>query len=392
MAEDLEHVVVVGAGLAAANAVETLREEGYAGALTVVGEESELPYERPQLSKELLKGEAEFGLVHDAGWYAERDVRVLTGVTATDLALGDRMVTLDTGETLAYDALLLATGARPRIPDLPGVESALVLRTVADARRLSDALTPGTRVALVGGGWIGLEVAAAARSRGAEAVVLEMAPLPLGNVLGPELAGYLVDLHRSHGVEVRTGVTVEAIEPGGVVTAEGRVPADVVVLAVGAVPETGLAERAGIEVSNGIVVDDRLRTSDPRVYAAGDVATAVHATLGPLRVEHWDNAIRQGRLAGRVILGQDVSYDWAPYFFTDQFEFSMEYVGRGAPDDQVVIRGDRDAHEFIAYWLRPVPDGKTVTAAMNVGIWDVNDRLREMVGTVVDPDELTDLR
>jgi len=390
---DITEIVVIGAGLAAAKAVETLRDEGYAGGLTVVGREPELPYERPQLSKEFLKGDHDFALIHDADWYAEKDVRVLTGVTATALDLPEGAargsVSLDDGTSLPFDKVLLATGATPRVPDLPGVSSAYVLRTVEDARRLKDALTPGARIVLVGGGWIGLEVAAAARAHDAQAVVLEAREeQPLTAVLGPDLARYLSDLHIQHGVEIRTGVTVEAIEPDGVITSDGKVVADVVVVAIGAIPETGLAEAAGLATSNGVEVDEHLRTSDPRVYAAGDVALATNTVLGPLRVEHWDNAIKQGRLAARTMLGQDVSYDWQPYFYTDQFEFSMEYVGRGSATDAVEVRGDQGGSEFIAYWLR---DG-AMTAGMNVGIWDVNTKLREMIGTSPAPEELTDLR
>lgn len=386
-------IVVIGAGLAAANAVETLRAEGYDGALTVVGAEPDPPYERPQLSKEFLKGDTDFGLVHDATWYEENDVRLLTDVAATWIDRSAGKVDLADGRSLSFDAVLLATGAVPRRLNLPGAESAHVLRTVADARRLKDALTPRHRIALIGGGWIGLEVAAAARAHGAEAVILEVADLPMQGVLGAELAQYLVDLHRGHGVEVRTGVNVRAIEPEGVVTSDGREAVDAVVVAVGAVPETTLAHDAGLQVSlpglgAGVVVDEHLRTSDPRVYAAGDVALARHTLHGPLRVEHWDNAIRQGQLAARAMLGRDAVYEWQPYFYTDQFEFSMEYVGHSSPSDEVVIRGDLSAHEFIAYWLR---DG-VVTAGMNVGIWDVNDKLRELVGTRADPASLTDLR
>jgi 3-phenylpropionate/trans-cinnamate dioxygenase ferredoxin reductase subunit len=384
----LGDIVIIGAGLAGAKAVETLRDQGYAGALTVVGGEPEPPYERPQLSKEFLKGDKDFALLHDEQWYADRDVTLRTGVRATALDLGAGTVALDDASTLPFGALLLATGATPRRLDLPGAEHAVTLRTVEDARRIKEALEPGTRVVLVGGGWIGLEIAAAARAAGAEATVLEALDLPLGNVLGPEIAGHLVELHRSHGVEVRTGVQVRSIEPDGVVTADATVPADLVVMAVGAVPETALAEAAGLAVDRGIVVDHHLRTSDPRVYAAGDVAVAENSLFGPLRVEHWDNAIKQGRLAARAMLGQEGEYDWAPYFYTDQFEFSMEYVGHAAPDDEVVVRGDLDGNAFIAYWLR---DG-VVTAGMNVGIWDVNDKLRAMVGRRVRPEELTDLR
>lgn len=383
-----EDIVVIGAGVTAANAVETLRAEGYDGRVSVVGAEPDPPYERPQLSKEFLKGEADFALVHDADWFAEHDVQLLTGVTATALDRSAGKVDLDDGRSLTFDSLLLATGAVPRVLDLPGAETAFTLRTVADARRLKDTLTAGARVALIGGGWIGLEVAAAARAHDAEAVVLEVADLPLQNVLGSELAHYLTDLHTSHGVDVRTGVTVEAIEPGAVVTSDGRVDADLVVIAVGAVPETGLAHQAGLEVDHGIVVDEHLRTRDPRIFAAGDVALATHTLHGPLRVEHINNAERQGQLAARAMLGQDAVYDWQPYFFTDQFEFSMEYVGHSAPTDDVVVRGDLGDNQFIAYWLR---DG-VVTAGMNVGIWDVNDKLRELVGQRVDPASLTDLR
>ncbi|MFD7073508.1 NAD(P)/FAD-dependent oxidoreductase [Nocardioides sp. NPDC059952] len=384
--EDTNDIVVIGAGLAAVSAIEALRDEGYAGRLTLVGREPELPYERPQLSKDFLSGAKEFKLSHDEAWFAEKDVTVLTGTTATALNLDRGTVTLDNGDDLPFGQVLLATGADPKTPPIPGIENARTLRTVEDARRLKDAIDPGTRVVTVGGGWIGLEVAASVTGLGGKAVVLEAAAQPLLNVLGPVLAEHVADLHVRHGVEVRTGTTVESIEPGAVRTSEGEVPADIVLVAVGAAPATGLAADAGLEVGDGIVVDERLRTSDPRVFAAGDVALAKHTVLGPLRVEHWDNAIKQGRLAARSMLGKDGAYDWQPYFFTDQFEFSMEYVGRSAPEDEVVLRGNVDGDEFIAYWR----DGETVTAGMNVGIWDVNDKLRELVGTDADPDQLTE--
>ncbi|GAB4009324.1 NAD(P)/FAD-dependent oxidoreductase [Nocardioides ultimimeridianus] len=386
--DSVEEIVIVGGGLAAAKAVETLRDEGYAGGVTVVSGEAEPPYERPQLSKDFLKGDKDFAVLHDPQWYADRDVALRSGVRATRLDLGAGTVHLEDATDLRFDRLLLATGASPRRIDLPGADHAVTLRTIEDARRIQSALEPGRTVALIGGGWIGLEVAAAARARGADVVVLEAGPLPLGNVLGPDLARHLVELHRSKGVDLRTEVHVESIEPDGVVTSDGRVDADLVVMAVGAVPETALAEAAGLAVDNGVVVDQHLRTSDPRVFAAGDVAKAESSLFGPLRVEHWDNAIRQGRLAARTMLGREGEYDWAPYFYTDQFDFSMEYVGHGAPDDEVVVRGDLAGNEFIAYWLR----NGTLTAGMNVGIWDVNDKLRSMVGTRVDPEDLTDLR
>jgi 3-phenylpropionate/trans-cinnamate dioxygenase ferredoxin reductase subunit len=388
---DTHDIVIVGAGLAAAHAVETLRGGGFDGSITLVGREPHPPYERPPLTKSFLTGAKPIEAVfpHAPGWYADQGIRLLTGTRAVAIDRAAGAVALDTGASLPYDVLLLSTGASPRVPDLPGAETAVYVRTIADAQRLQEAFGRAGRVAIVGGGWIGLEVAAAARGHGLEVTVLERSALPLGHVLGPDIATYLRDLHVREGVDVRTGVSVSAITPSGVETSQGTVDADVVVVAVGVAPDTDLAAAAGLEVDDGIVVDERLRTSDPRVLAAGDVANASNTALGGrLRVEHWDNAIRQGRLAARVILGEDVAYDWQPYFYTDQFSFGMEYVGRSAPGDAVEVRGSLEDGEFIAYWL----SGRTVTAAMNVNIWDVNDRLRELVGTEVDPAALTDLR
>lgn len=384
-------IVIVGGGLTAAHAVETLRGEGHAGPITVVAAESHPPYQRPPLSKSFLKGDRPLDVVypHDAGWYAGQGVELLTGRTAASLDLGAGTLALDDGEPLGFDALLLATGAVPRVPDVPGARRALYLRTIEDSQRLQRVLAARGRLVIVGAGWIGLEVAAAAREAGLGVTVLERDPLPLLRVLGPQLARYVADLHARHGVEIRTGVTVEQVREDGVVTADGIVPADDVLVGVGAVPVTDLAEQAGIDCENGVLVDERLRSSDPRVYAAGDVANAHNTALGRrLRVEHWENAARQGELAARAMLGQDVAYDWQPYFYTDQFDFGMEYVGNGSPDDEVVVRGSLESGEFVAYWL----SGETLTAAMNVNIWDVSDRLRAMVGTTVDRDALTDLR
>ncbi|GAB7005912.1 FAD-dependent oxidoreductase [Nocardioides sp. AN3] len=386
-----QSVVVVGAGLTAAKVVETLRGGGFEGSITLVGREPHPPYERPPLTKAYLTGAdpLEKAFPHELEWYDAQSVRLISGVTATGIDRDARTVTLSTGDAVPYDALVIATGATPRVPDLPGADSAHYMRTIEDSQRLRTALEQGGRVAIVGGGWIGLEVAAAARRYDCEVTVLEQFDLPLGHILGKELATYLRDLHLRNGVDVRTGVTVSAITPTGVETSAGAVEAGTVVVAVGVAPDADLARGAGLEVDNGIVVDEHLRTADPRIYAAGDVANAHNTTLGKrLRVEHWDNAIRQGRLAAAGILGRDSAYDWQPYFYTDQFEFSMEYVGHSSPDDQVVVRGSLENDQFVAYWLS---EGR-VTAGMNVNIWDVNDRLREMVGTQVDPDQLTDLQ
>lgn len=384
-------IVIVGGGLAAVHAVESLRDQEYAGRLTLVCREPHAPYERPPLSKGYLAGkdDRDAAFPHDAGWYRDNEVALRLGTAATDLHLDDRVVVLDSGESLGYDRLLIATGASPRTLQLPGIEKALTLRTIDDSERLRDALQEGKRLAIIGGGWIGLEVAATAHQAGMEVVVLETGGRPLGRILGPAIADHVAAVHARNGVEVRTGVQVEEVVDGGVRTADGMVAADVVLLAVGATPTTALASAAGLDVDNGILVDERLQASDPHVFAAGDVANAHNTALGQrLRVEHWDNAIRQGTLAGRTMLGVDGTYDWQPYFFTDQFDFSMEYVGRSAPDDEVVLRGDVDGGEYVAWWLR---DG-VVTAGMNVNVWDVNDKIREMVGTRVDPADLPDLR
>lgn len=390
----MSDLVIIGAGLTAATAIETLREEGFDGSITLVGAESLPPYERPQLSKDVLHGK-EFKPLHEPQWYLDRGVRLRLGVAVSAIDRDLRTVTLEDGTWMPYDQLLIATGATPRVPELPGVERALTLRTKADADALLAAFAPGRRLVTIGGGWIGLEVAAAARAAGLEVTVLERAEKPLASVLGATLADHLTKLHARHGVSIRVGVDAASIGPDSVALVTGEeIPADLVVIGIGAVPRDRLASAAGLAVGDrgGIVTGDHLQTEDPAIFAAGDVALAEHLDLGPLRVEHWDNAIKQGRLAARSILGQHVHYDWAPYFYTDQFEFSMEYVGHSSPDDEVVIRGSLESNEFIAYWLRDSGAGTVLTAGMNVGIWDVNDRLRALIGTVVDPDALTDLR
>ena len=385
--------VLIGAGLAAAHTIETLRERGYTEPITLIGDEAELPYERPALSKSYLQGKSGELQVHDARWYANQGVDVRTGTTAVGIDRDARRVRLDDGDPVPYGHLVLATGARPRTLGLPGAELPGVhtLRTRADSDRLRDALARDERWVIIGAGWIGLEVAAAARGASRSVTVLEHAALPLHRVLGERLGRYFLQLHLGNGVDLRTGASVSGIEtsPSGLAVRVGDeiLDADTVVLAVGVSPNTELAAETGLAVDNGIVVDEHLCTSDPRILAAGDVATAHNTRLGRrLRVEHWDNAIRQGRLAASTILGAGAVYDWQPYFFTDQYELGMEYVGHGDPGDEVVIRGSLLSGEFLAFWLA---DGR-VTAAMNVNIWDVNDDLRRLVGRQIPVDQLTD--
>ncbi|WP_028049182.1 NAD(P)/FAD-dependent oxidoreductase [Cellulomonas sp. URHD0024] len=389
--------VVIGAGLAAAHVVSTLREEGDDRPVTLVGDEIDRPYERPPLSKGYLQGTAERDsvFVHSPDWYADHDVTTRFGTTATLVDRAARTVALSDGTELGYDHLVLATGSSPRFLDIPGARLAGVhtLRRLADSDELRDELAHRQRLVVVGGGWIGLEVTAAARLAGLEVTVLEYAALPLLRVLGPELATHFAELHRAHGVDLRTGVGVDGFDGSagrvtGVRVGGEVVPADVVLVGVGAAPNVALANAAGLAAdARGVLVDAQLRTADPAVLAAGDVANAHNTALGhSLRVEHWDNAIRQGALAARSILGRPDVYDWQPYFYTDQYDLGMEYVGYADADDPVVIRGDRAGGEFVAFWLR---DGR-VRAAMNVNVWDVNDQLRALVGREIDPSRLAD--
>jgi 3-phenylpropionate/trans-cinnamate dioxygenase ferredoxin reductase subunit len=400
MTTDTTHLIV-GASLAGAKAAETLRAEGFDGPLIMIGQESERPYERPPLSKEYLLGKAERDTiyVHPPQWYAEHDVDLRLGVTVTGLSPGSHEVSLADGSRTGYSKLLLATGSSPRRLTVPGADLGGVryLRTVQDSGRLKAAFQDASRVVIIGGGWIGLETAAAARSAGAAVTVLERGELPLLGVLGREAAEVFAGLHREHAVDLRCGVQVaeitgsNGIADGVRLTDGSRVEADVVIVGVGITPNSQLAVEAGLKTGNGIVVDAQLRSSDPDIYAAGDVALAFHPLLGKhIRVDHWYNALHQPETAAKAMLGQDAVYDRVPYFYTDQYDLGMEYSGYVEPDgyDEVVFRGDVARREFIAFWL----SGGRVLAGMNVNIWDVNDAIRELVraGQPVDKDALRD--
>jgi 3-phenylpropionate/trans-cinnamate dioxygenase ferredoxin reductase subunit len=389
-------VVIVGAGLAAAHVASTIREADDQRPVTIIGDEGRRPYERPGLSKAVLQGrdEPESLYVHGTQWYDQQGIQTRFEDPATAIDLAERTVRLASGESVGYADLVFATGARPRNLDLAGVGLAGVhsLRRIPDCLALRESFGDDRRLVVIGAGWIGLEVAAAASEAGVEVTVLEYADVPLRAALGERMGRHFAQLHRGHGVNLRTGITVTGIEGREEVTgvrAGGELfPADLVVVGVGAVPNTELAQRAGLTIDNGIVVDDHMRARD-HVFAIGDVANATNALLGArLRVEHWDNAIRQGGLAGRVLLGEDARYDWQPYFFTDQFDLGMEYVGRSAVADDVVVRGSEESGEFIAFWQRH----GVVTAAMNVNTWDVNDDLRVLIGRQIDSRRLADDR
>jgi len=381
--------VIVGASLAGAKAAEALREAGFAGTVMLIGEEIDLPYERPPLSKGYLLGDAprEGAQVHDAEWYRQQNIELRGGTRVTDLDPAAHTITIDGVAKIHYDRLLLTTGSRVRRLDVPGEDLLDVryLRTQPESDALLDRLRSGARqVVVVGAGWIGLETAAAARHHGASVTVVEMDTLPLRRVLGDEVAAVYANLHREHGVDFRFGAGVrefrgsDGVLTGVVLTDGTELPADLAIVGVGITPATELAVAGGLTVDNGIAVDSALRTSDPDVYAAGDVASVLNPLVGKrIRVEHWDNAMNGGPAAARSMAGEDVTYDWVPYFFSDQYDLGMEYAGYVEPGgyDEVVFRGDPASYEFIAFWVK---DGR-VLAGMNANIWDVQDDIQALV-------------
>ena len=392
------NIVIVGAGLAGAKAVEELREQDYEGDITLIGAEHHTPYERPPLSKGLLLGtdEPDKPFVHEASWYADHDVDLVIGEPVAGIDLDRGSVTVG-DRRIGYDRLLIATGAQPRrltAMDESGLPVSY-LRTLEDSLALKEQLKG--RLLVIGAGWIGLEVASAVRNAGGEVTVVELAPLPLATVLGEEIGTSFAELHREHGVDLRLGTSVESFDGGTVRLSDGHeVTPDLVVIGIGAGPDDRLAAAAGLATDNGVLVNARLRAQDPHVFAAGDVANHDHPTLGRIRVEHWDNAIQQGKHAARVMLGDDAPYDRQPYFFTDQYDLGMEYVGHVGRDgyDEVVIRGDLGGSRvFSALWIK----GGRVVAGMHANDWDAIDHVRAVVGTeatdrVRDPSvPLTDL-
>jgi 3-phenylpropionate/trans-cinnamate dioxygenase ferredoxin reductase subunit len=392
--------IIVGASLAGATAAATLREEGFDGRVVLIGAEEHRPYERPPLSKDYLRGEAgrDKLYVHPDGFYADHDLELRLGSTAVELDTSGRTLTLDDGDRLGYDRLLLATGAEPRRLSIPGAEldGVLYLRIVDDSDALRERLDAGGSVVVVGAGWIGSEVAASARQRGLDVTVIDPLSVPLERVLGAEIGAVYRDIHTDHGVRMLMDTGVAAFEGDRKVervrTSDGsELECDFVVVGVGVQPRTGLGAEAGIAVDDGVVVDARLRTGADGVFAAGDVASAHHPLYGErIRVEHWANALNQGPAAARNMLGRDAPYERLPYFFSDQYDVGMEYSGFARSWDRVVVRGDPAAREFIAFWM----DGDRVLAGMNVNVWEVTDAIQRLIrernavdtGRLADPD------
>jgi len=395
---DRSTFVIVGAGMAGAKAAQTLREEGFDGRIVMAGEEPDPPYERPPLSKDYLLGNAErdASRVHDAGFYEEHDIELLKSTAVARVVPDDHRVELADGQRIGYDRLLIATGAEPHRLPIPGadLEGVRVLRTLGDSEALRSAFEQKVPVAIIGAGWIGCEVTAAARTHGSEATLLEAAPTPLYGVLGKEVGEFFAGVHRDHGVRVITEAKVEAIEGDGSVSAvrlaggEG-IECGLVLIAVGVAPRTRLAEDAGLEVDNGIVVDEHLRASAADVYAAGDVANSLRPRYGRhVRVEHWANALEQGPAAARAMLGSTDAFDEQPYFFTDQYDVGMEYVGLHDPaSDRLVLRRKPQENQLVALWIGG--DGR-ITAGMHVNDWDAIEPLKALVGTEADAARLED--
>ncbi|MDX2969624.1 NAD(P)/FAD-dependent oxidoreductase [Kribbella solani] len=403
---DAEQIVIVGASLAGATAAGTLRENGWTGAIVLIGSEQSLPYERPPLSKGVLLGKdtTESAQVHDQQWYDDNSIDLRLGTTATAIDPTGHTVTLDDGTRVPYTKLLIATGSRVRELDVPGAKLPGVhyLRTAEEAQALTDAYAAKPRVVVVGAGWIGLEAASAARERGCEVTVVEPQATALASVLGEKVGELFADFQRQHGVQFRFGTGVEGFEGTdkvtGVRVSGGEVlPADLVVVGVGVRPNTELAEEAGVEVAtpsngSGIVTGPDLQTSVAGIWAAGDVVRWDHPLFNRLvRVEHWQNAKDTGAAAAKSMLGQDVAHDALPFFFTDQFDLGMEYAGdipHGA-STEVVLRGDPKSGAYLAFWLDA---DQHVLAGMHVNTWGAINGIQDLIrsGKQVDPARLAD--
>jgi 3-phenylpropionate/trans-cinnamate dioxygenase ferredoxin reductase subunit len=397
--------VIVGASLAAATAAATLRQEGFDGEVILIGDEDALPYERPALSKQYLRGEMPFEkvLVRPAGFYEQQRIELDLGVRAVHVEVAERRVELNTGQRLRYDKLLIATGVRNRRLQLPGVELGGVfdLRTVEDAQALGDAIGAGRRAVVVGLGFIGCEVAASLRAKQVEVVGIEPAPTPLFHVLGQDIGRVIAGVHREHGVETIFDDRISRFEGdrqvARVVTERGRrIDCDFAIVGVGVEPAVDFLAGSGIAVDNGIVVDEYCRSSVEDVYAAGDVTSHYHPTVGRhIRVAHWQNAIQQGVAAARAMLGKPVAYDPVHWFWSDQYDLNLQYAGFHLGSNELVMRGSLERRGFLGFFLN---DEKRIEAV--IGVNRGKDLRRAMplikAGTVVDPrlleDEDVDLR
>lgn len=388
-----EHYVIVGASTAGNSAAETLRKEGFDGRITLIGRESDRPYDRPPLSKEYLRGEKEQEKLYfkPSEFYQEQEIDLHLGDSAARIDVSNRSLELDSGESLKFDKLLLATGSRARKLDISGnrLEGVHYLRTIGSSRRLGSDLEKGGRAVIVGAGFIGLEVAASCRMKGLDVTVLEIEDVPLRHAIGEELGNLCADIHRDQGVEFRLGEGIQEIQGDGraervITSSSAELPCDMVVIGVGAFPDTQLADGSDIKVDDGIVVNEYCETTVPGIYAAGDVASWWHPDLGRrIRVEHWDNAINQAATAARNMLGQQESYSPVLYFWSDQYDLNLQYVGEAHGSDKMIYRGDPEDRKFSAFFMK---DGLVqATFAVN-SFRDINAS-RRLIGDKVPVDE-----
>ena len=388
-------VVIIGAGHAAGQAAASLRQAKYTGDITIVGDEAHIPYQRPPLSKAYLKGDQNADKVYlrAESFYADRDIAMKLSMRATAIDTSAKTVTLSTDETLHYDHLLISTGSRPRKlsiegSDLPGIH---YLRTMDDVDGMRDGMQPNANLVIVGGGYIGLEVAAVGRELGLNVHVLEMEERILQRVTTPEMSAYYHQLHEGRGVNIHTSTGVTGFAGDGkvaeVICGERRSPADIVIVGIGIIPNTELAETAGIVCDNGIVVDDHCRSSDPSVYAAGDCTNHPNPLLDRrLRLESVPNAMDQARVSTANMLGDDKTYAAIPWFWSDQYELKLQMVGFSADGDTQVLRGDMASNQFAIFYLK---DGKVV-AADAVNSPKEFMLCKQLVGKSADPAMLAD--
>jgi 3-phenylpropionate/trans-cinnamate dioxygenase ferredoxin reductase subunit len=395
---DRQTCVIVGANLAGGRAAFALRTEGFTGRVVLIGAEPDPPYERPPLSKEFLRGDVTKERLYIAKpeTYDEQRIELRLGVRATSVHTQQRTVELETGERVAYDKLLLATGARPRRLTVPGSDLAGIyeLRTVDDASRVAAELAPGRRLCVIGAGFIGAEIAASAKQKGLDVTVIEALPVPLLRALGEEMGGIYADIHRDHGVRLHTNEAIDNFQGDTrverVITSTARgIECDFAVVGIGVEPATELADAAGLEVENGIVVNEFCETSAPDVYACGDVANFFHPLLGHrLRIEHWSNAQNQAVAAAKSMLGVREAYTDIPWFWSDQYDLNLQYVGHATRWDEVALRGDVTGRKFTAFYME---DGK-LRAALAVNRHRDIRHARELIrhGVTIESAKLKD--
>ena len=354
-------IVIVGASLAGGSAAATLREEGFDGDVTLIGAEPQLPYERPPLSKQFLRGEMPFEkmLVRPATFYEQNRIETLLGVRAARIEPLDRRIELQDGRLIHYDKLLLATGVRNRRPPIPGLNlpGVFALRSVGDANALRDEIRPGRRAVVIGMGFIGCEVAASLRQQGVEVTGIDPSPTPLFRVLGQEVGGIVAGIHQEHGVETIFGDGLAAFEGDShvrrVLTNRGRrIECDFAVVGIGVEPDVHFIAGSGIEAENGVLVDEHCRSTIDDIYAAGDVANHYHPLYRRrMRVEHWQNAIQQGAAAARSMLGKREPYEPIHWFWSDQYDSNLQYAGMHEQGDRIVVRGSLESRSFLAFYV-----------------------------------------